>query len=72
MTGEIKRLTEHVNAAEQRMTQRVEEAEQRMTQHAAEAEQRMSKRAEAAERRMVDILNERFDDVMTAIDRLRP
>jgi hypothetical protein len=44
----------------------------RLTEHVAAAEQRMAKRAEAAERRMVDILNERFDAVMTAIDRLRP
>jgi hypothetical protein len=47
-TGEIKRLREDVNAAEQRMAQR----------------------AEAAERRMVDVLNERFDAVMAALDRL--
>jgi DNA anti-recombination protein RmuC len=66
------RLTAKVEAAEQRMAQRVEEAEQRMAQRVEESEQRMATRAEAAERRMIDILNERFDAVMTAIDRLRP
>jgi hypothetical protein len=34
-------------------------------------EQRLTSRVEASERRMVDVLNERFDAIMTAIDGLR-
>jgi hypothetical protein len=68
MLGEMKHIREHVTAAEQRMTNRVDAVEHRIT----EVEQRLTSRVEASERRMVDVLNERFDAVMTAIDGLRP
>lgn len=56
---------EIVAASERRLTDKID----RLTDHIDAAEQRTTKRIEAAERRMVDILNERFDAVMVAIDR---
>jgi hypothetical protein len=75
----LERKAEHDRSVERAVAEIVAESERRMLgemkhirEHVTAAEQRMANRAEAAERRMVDILNERFDAVMTAIDRLRP
>ena len=37
----------------------------------AESEKRLADRASATERRFTDLLNERFDAVMAALDRLK-
>jgi putative heme iron utilization protein len=48
----------------------VSESEQRVRAEMKAETQRLAERASVSERRMVDTLNERFDAVMAALDRL--
>jgi hypothetical protein len=68
----LERAAERDRSVERAVAEIVVESERRMTDRLNAVEQRLTVRVEASERRMVDILNERFDAVMTAIDRLRP
>ena len=56
--AEIERLSDRIDATEQRLSDRIDATEQRL-----------SDRIGATERRFTDVLNERFDAVMVALDR---
>jgi predicted component of type VI protein secretion system len=72
----LEKGAEREKAIERAVAEIVSESEQRVrrempllrTEMKAES-QRLTERASASERRMVDILNDRFDQVMAALDR---
>jgi hypothetical protein len=55
----------------ERAAERDRSVERAVAEIVAESEKRLSDRVAASERRMIDVLNERFDAMMTAIDRQR-
>jgi hypothetical protein len=72
------RLEAKVAASEQRLEANIAASEQRMGARITEVELRLGERIDrlddrigATERRFVDLLNERFDAVMVALDRLQ-
>jgi hypothetical protein len=68
----LEREAERDRSVERAVAEIVTESERRMTDRLNAVEQRLTGRVESSERRMVDILNERFDAVMDALDRPRP
>ena len=67
-------VAEIVSESEQRLETRIKESELRMGARITEIELRIDRlddRIGATERRFVDLLNERFDAVMVALDRLQ-
>lgn len=63
-------VAEIVAVSEKRVTDKMKALEQRMGRRMEATEQRLTNRVDAAERRMVDVVNERFDKVMEALDSL--
>jgi hypothetical protein len=57
-------------AALERAAERDRSVERATADIVAASEKRLADRVTASERRMIDILNERFDAVMVALDRL--
>jgi hypothetical protein len=53
----------------ERAAERDQSVERAVAEIVAESEKRLTDKVTASERRMVDILNERFDAVMAALDR---
>ena len=71
-------VAEIVSESERRLETRIKEFELRMGARITEVERRLGERIDslddrigATERRFVDLLNERFDAVMVALDRLQ-
>jgi hypothetical protein len=67
-------VSEIVSESEQRLETRIKESELRMGARITEIELRIDRlddRLGATGRRFVDLLNERFDAVMVALDRLQ-
>jgi hypothetical protein len=64
-------VAEIVAESEKRLADRMAASELRMDAKFTALEKRLDDRVTGAERRMVDVLNERFDAVMTALDRPR-
>jgi hypothetical protein len=64
-------LDRRVTALE-RAAKRDQSVERATAEIVAASEKRLTDKVSASERRMVDILNERFDAVMAALDRLYP
>jgi hypothetical protein len=66
------RLNIKIDGVEKKLTEKIDGLEKRVSDRIEAVEQRMTARVESSERRMVDILNERFDAVMDALDRPKP
>ena len=67
--AEIERLSQRIDATEQRLSDRIDATERCLNDRIDATEQRLSDRIGATERRFTDVLNERFDAVMVALDR---
>jgi hypothetical protein len=65
----VDRLTARVDALHHVTAELIAESERRMTDRIVAFEENLSDRIVSTERRFVDLLNERFDEVMVALDR---
>jgi chromosome segregation ATPase len=65
----VDRVTARVDALHHVTAELIAESEQRLNERMSATEERLNNRMSATETRFVDLLNERFDAVMVALDR---
>jgi vacuolar-type H+-ATPase subunit H len=66
----LEKAAEREKSVERAVSEIVSESEQRLDDRIGAAEKRLDDRMGAAEKRFTDLLNERFDQVMVALDKL--